>query len=287
MAELGSRLDALVPTPAESTIPGMMLLATLFTMPRTDPRTDPGKRPGFTRQLGPYHLRMGVTDEDDLPHGALSRLAFAWVIAEAVRTQCPILDVRHSIDAFMRRINVEEPNDLEDQLRRLFSVVIRLRYHNGACECVHLALIADTLVFCWPTVEARRTGRECMDWVRLGDRLFEDILSLAAPLDMDVLRAMRRSALGLDLYLWLAYWLSWSAAPLQLTWAQLNLVLGDPAREDENAIDDLRADVLRELLKLRDVWPKFDYRSSSGGLELHRPVIAPAPQVFAPAPQVS
>ena len=98
---------------------------------------------------------------------------------------------------------------------------------------------------------------------------------------------MRRSALGLDLYLWLAYWLSWSAAPLQLTWAQLNLVLGDPAREDENAIDDFRADVLRELLKLRDVWPKFDYRSSSGGLELHRPVIAPAPQVFAPAPQVS
>ena len=219
-----------------------MLLATLFTMPRTDP----GKRLGVTRQLGPYHLRMGVTGKGNLPHGALPRLAVAWVIAEAVRTQCPILDVRHSIDAFMRRINVEEPNDLEDQLDRLFSVAIRLRYHNGACECVHLDLIADTLEFCSPTVEARRTGRECMDWVRLGDRFFEGILSLAAPLDM---------------------------------WAQLNLVLGDPAREDENAVDDFRADALRELLKLRDVWPKFDYRSSSGGLELHRPVTAPAPQV--------
>ena len=33
-----------------------------------------------------------------------------------------------------------------------------------------LDLIADTLEFCSPTVEARRTGRECMDWVRLGDR---------------------------------------------------------------------------------------------------------------------
>ena len=180
---------------------------------------------------------MGVTDTGNLPHGPLPRLAVAWVIAEAVRTQCPILDVRHSIDAFMRRINVEEPNDLEDQLDRLFSVAIRLQYHDGACKCVHLDLIADTLVFCWP----------CMDWVRLGDRFFEAILSLAAPLDMDVLRAMRRSALGLDLYQWLAYWLSWSAAPLQLTWAQLNLVLGDPAREDENAVDDFRADALREL----------------------------------------
>ena len=40
-------LDALVPTPAESTIPGLMLLATLFTMPRTDP----GKRLGVTRQF--------------------------------------------------------------------------------------------------------------------------------------------------------------------------------------------------------------------------------------------
>ena len=58
------------------------------------------------------------------------------------RPRRPILDVRHSIDAFMRRINVEEPNDLEDQLRRLFSVAIRLRYHNGACECVNLDLIA-------------------------------------------------------------------------------------------------------------------------------------------------
>ena len=182
-----------------------MLLATLFTMPRTDP----GKRLGVTRQLGPYHLRMGVTGKGNLPHGALPRLAVAWVIAEAVRTQCPILDVRHSIDAFMRRINVEEPNDLEDQLDRLFSVAIRLRYHNGACECVHLDLIADTLEFCSPTVEARRTGRECMDWVRLGDRFFEGILSLAAPLDMDVLRAMRRSALGLDLYQWPGHSSTW------------------------------------------------------------------------------
>lgn len=270
---LGARLQAFMQTPPTSTTLGLLPLVAMFTLPRTDP----GKRRYTGRQISSCQLGMVFGGDSYLPYGVLPRLALAWVSAEAVRTQQPDLDVRHSLDAFLWRINVQELHDLEDQLDRLFSASISLECPaNHVCLRRIAAAIADTQVFYSPTADARRTGRGSIDWVRLDDRFFEDLLSIAVPLDLDVLRAMSRSALGLDLYQWLEYWLSGSAASVQLSWAQLHLLFGvDLVRADEHALDEFRADVLRELLTLKGVWPKFDYRSSSGGLELHRPVIPP------------
>ena len=41
--------------------------------------------------------------------------------------------------------------------------------------------------------------------IRLGEDFFNEIIHHPVPLDMNTLKAMKRSSLGLDLYLWLAY----------------------------------------------------------------------------------
>ena len=69
------------------------------------------------------------------------------------------------------------------------------------------------------------------------------------PLDMNTLKALKRSSLGLDLYLWGTYRTFTLTRPLRLSWRQVYLQFGaDPARADDNVtVQNLRRKVLREL----------------------------------------
>ena len=106
--------------------------------------------------------------------------------------------------------------------------------------------------------------------VELGEKFFQEILAHAVPLDMNILKALTRSPLGLDLYVWLNYRTFGLDRPFQLTWPQLYRQFGsNPARAtDKNAVHDFRKDCLRELKKLKDAWPGLDYATPAGVLEL-------------------
>ena len=54
--------------------------------------------------------------------------------------------------------------------------------------------------------------------IELGEKLFNEIIQHPVPLDMNILAALKRSALGLDLYLWLNYRIFALRAPLWLSW---------------------------------------------------------------------
>ena len=41
--------------------------------------------------------------------------------------------------------------------------------------------------------------------IELGEKFFQEIIRNPVPLDMNILKALKRSPLGLDLYLWLTY----------------------------------------------------------------------------------
>ena len=67
------------------------------------------------------------------------------------------------------------------------------------------------------------------------------------------MRAMKRSPLGLDLYLWLTYRTFGLKRQLRLTWSLLYHQFGaDPAKSnDKFTVRNFRADCLRKLKKLR------------------------------------
>ena len=52
----------------------------------------------------------------------------------------------------------------------------------------------------------------------LGEPFFQEIIRHPVPLDMNTIKALKRCALGLDLYLWLTYRTFALRAPLRLTW---------------------------------------------------------------------
>ena len=81
---------------------------------------------------------------------------------------------------------------------------------------------------------------------------------------------MKRSPLGLDLYLWLTYRTFGLTRPLRLTWTQLYRQFGaNPARAGaRRTVDSFRTKCLRELQKIQHAWPDLHYRTVKGRLVL-------------------
>ena len=99
---------------------------------------------------------------------------------------------------------------------------------------------------------------------------------------MNTLMALKRCALGLDLYLWLVYRTFPLRASQRLTWRQLyHQFDANPAKApDKRAVQNFRIKVLRELKKIKMAWPELNYSTAPGVLILHpsTPAIAPIEQ---------
>ena len=107
---------------------------------------------------------------------------------------------------------------------------------------------------------------------------FNEIIRCQIPIDLNTLRAMKRSPLGLDIYLWLTYRTFGIKRPLRLTWPLLYRRFGvDLARAgDKLVVNDFRKDCLRELQKIQRAWPDLHYRTVKGALLLSPAAIAPS-----------
>ena len=247
------------------------------------PRTNPGDRLRYVRVNGPYTLVMTATGNYKLPFGNLPRLILAWVSTEAVRTQSREIVLGKSFSEFMRALGIYSSGGrnrtrLRNQMDRLFNASVRLIYEDERGQQFMASHIADRGEFWWD----ERKPDEYSLWnskIRLGEDLFNEIIQHPVPLDMNILTALKRSALGLDLYLWLNYRIFALRVPLRLSWPTLYRQFGtEPDKADNRrTVDDFRKDCLRELKKIKLAWPDLHYATAKGVLILYpsKPAIAP------------
>ena len=239
------------------------------------PRTNPGNRLQYIRRNGPYTLSMTATGGTaKLPFGHLPRLLLAWVTTEAVRTQSRELALGNSLSEFMRKLDIYSTDGkahkrLRNQMERLFKAAIVLEYE-GPDESVRVgSLVTDRMHLWWN--ERRPDDRSLWEsTIELGEKFFEEIIRHPVPLDLHVLKAVKRSSLGLDLYLWLVYRTFALKGPMRLSWKALYRQFGvDPAKaSDPRTVDYFRSDCLRELVKIKTAWPGLQYRTDHGVLVL-------------------
>ena len=251
------------------------------------PRTNPSNQKEYKRVNGPYTLYMVAGGGNKLPYGNFPRLILAWVSTEAVRTQSRVLILGDSLSDFMRELGVYSSGGgnvgikLRNQMKRLFDCTVKLTYKDERGEASVKAVIADRTAFWWN----ERKPDERTLWnskIELSEKFFNEIISHPVPLDMNTLTALKRSSLGLDLYLWLVYRTFTLRAPLRLTWRHLYRQFGaHPAKaSDKFTVHAFRYKVLRELKKIKLAWPELNYTTPPGVLILHpsTPVIAPLNQ---------
>ena len=246
------------------------------------PRTNPGNRLQYKRVNGPFTLYMTAVSGNKLPYGNLPRLLLAWVSTEAVRTQSRELVLGRSLSEFMRALGLEPVGGvrtrLRNQMRRLFSAYVSLVYEDKRGMVIAGSQFADRAELWWN----ERKPDEPVLWeskIELGEKFFQEIINHPVPIDMNTLKAMKRSSLGLDLYLWVTYRTFALTRPLRFSWPHLYRQFGvDPSRaDDHNAVQYFRRKVLRELKKIKLAWPDLNYTTAKGVLILSpsKPAIAP------------
>ena len=256
----------------------MMVLCSL-------PRTNPGNRYRYVRHNGPYTLVMSATTLNKLPYGNFPRLILAWLCTEAVRTQSRVIVLGPSLAKFMKTLGIyssgggRDQIKLRNQMRRLFGCTVTLIYKEGNEEQFVNSPIAARGKYWWnPDNNSVLPGWN--NTIVLGEDLFNEIISHPVPLDMNILTALKRCSLGLDLYLWLAYRTFTLKSSQRLTWRQLYRQFGvDPAKaSDKFTVRDFRTNCLRELKKIKLAWPDLNYSTAPGVLILlpSAPTIAPS-----------
>jgi len=255
----------------------MARLLTLCSLPRTDP----GTRLQYKRQNGPYKLIMIAGGDNKLPFGNLPRLLLAWVSTEAVRTKSRDIVLGHSLLCFMQQLGMSSNSGgsrsdrtrLRNQIDRLFNAHVQLIYDAPGRKVTASSAVADRTELWW---DYRNPEQDTL-WqsrIHLGEAFFNEIIAHPIPLDMRILKQMRRSSLGLDLYMWISYktfaLYSNNKPPERLTWKRLYMQFGSmPEKaEDKFTVRDFRKDVIRELKKLKLAWPTLNYGTPTGCLEI-------------------
>ncbi len=234
------------------------------------PRSNPGNRLQYKRVNGPFTLYMIAGGGNKLPFGTNPRLILAWVCTEAVRSGSRDLVLGRSLSEFMRKLGIASTNGrtqarLRNQMKRLFNCSVQLTYTTAGRETSASALVAELTDFWWNPKQSDQAGL----WeskVRLSEAFFNEIIRHPVPLDLTTLKALKRSPLGLDLYLWLTYRIFALTTPQQLTWKQVYRQFGahpDKA-SDRFTVHAFRYKVLRELKKIKLAWPGLNYATPPG-----------------------
>ena len=163
-------------------------------------------------------------------------------------------------------------------MNRLFHSSVELVYEHEHGEQFMASRVVDKGEFWWDP----KRPNERMLWdskIELGEKFFNEIIRHPVPLDMNALKALKRSPLGLDLYMWTVYRTFSLNRPMRLSWPTLYRQLGvDPSRASDNVtVQRFRKDCLRELKKIKLAWTALNYTTAPGVLILlpSTPTIAP------------
>jgi Plasmid encoded RepA protein len=153
------------------------------------------------------HPETGKWVKLAIPFGPKPRLILTHLNREALIHASPEIEVEYSLTAFMKRILGFDPNGKEirkfkDQLTRLAASMIRLAVIQG-----DRAFQIDTKVVTAFDLWFPKDQRQRVLWpstVHLSLDYFESLQCHAVPLDERAVAALSHSAMGLDIYAWLA-----------------------------------------------------------------------------------
>ncbi len=205
----------------------------------TLPHSNPGNAEKWNRNNGYFGLNIqsGLNMKGQavgLPYGVYPRLILSWMTTEAVRTKQPTLILGTSLSAFMRKLDIDATGGKEGSIRRLKDQMGRL------CAC-HISCvyedkdsgrsgiinvnIADEADYWWNPKSPEQISM-FNSTIELNDKFFKEIIKRPVPLDMNILKQIRRSPMEIDLYDWLTYRMNHVKEKTPVRWEALQLQFG-------------------------------------------------------------
>ncbi|WP_338204293.1 replication protein RepA [Candidatus Nephthysia bennettiae] len=226
----------------------------------------------YERRNGDLVLSLLAPSRIGLPYGSLPRLLLAWVTAEAVRTKQRELVFGNTLASFMEQLDLIPTGGrwgsiprLRQQMTRLFATTISVsNTGNANLTDLQTATVADRALIFW---DPQRPSQAAL-WhstVTLSERFFESITHRPVPIDMRALKALRRSPMALDFYVFLTHRMSYLRKPVPLPWELLKGQFG----AEYGRLVDFRAQVRKAIRSVQAVYPQLDVRPATDALWLY------------------
>jgi len=184
----------------------------------------------WTRRNGGITLTLMAPSAIGLPYGAYPRLILTWATTEAVRTQSRVLDIHHSLTRFMANLGIAphatgpQIRRFKEQTRRLFATTVSTSLTDDSRQ-VHdrgFRLASELRMWWEPIMETAADASRIV----LSHEFFQVITDGAVPLDLRAIKALKGSALALDIYSWLVHRLSYLKKPTTIPWELLQVQFG-------------------------------------------------------------
>ena len=222
----------------------------------------------FTRTNGNFSLTLLAPSKIGLPYGSIPRLLLSWITTEAVKTRERELELGNSLSQFMGELGLVPTGGrwgsitrLKNQMQRLFASSVTCTYDDGVTWALESVKPVDSARLWW---EPRNPDQAAL-WksiITLGERFYQEIIRAPIPVDMRALRALKRSPLALDVYLWLTYRMFYLRKPTMVRWESLSYQFG----ADYKVLRQFKAAFLRELKKVMVIYSEVKVRPEVTGL---------------------
>jgi len=210
----------------------------------------------FVRTNGAFTLTMLAPSNVGLPYGSIPRLLMAWITTEAVRTKQQELILGNSLSKFMKQLDLVPTGGrwgsitrLKEQMKRLFTASISCIYNDQSrASGINMQVTEEYTLWWEPKQPEQSTLWESV--IILNKRFFDEIITSPIPLDMDALKALKRSPMALDIYCWLTYRMSYLKKNIEIPWPALQTQFGSNYAQNTQGTRNFKRHFLQELTKV-------------------------------------
>lgn len=243
-------------------------------LPYRNPKPEQLVNGAWVRRNGDYTLWVQGGPQG-LPFGTYPRIFIIWLTTEAIRTGNKKIVTGGNFSEFCRKLNVDRSRGKNGAGRRLIEQAERLldsraAFVTGGLDTALSFKKTDILQFSDNHTlffDAEENGRQQSLFeseIVLTDKFFNEITQHCIPLDLRAVLALQQSPLELDIYQWLAYRMFTLRRPAFPTWQQLY----DQFGSTYSRLRDFRADFLKALHSVSQVYPHLNIAQSESGLML-------------------
>jgi len=224
----------------------------------------------FKRKNGLFQLTMLADSSIGLPYGGIPRLIIAWITTEVVRTKQRELTLGNNLSKFMAELDLIPTGGrcgtitrMREQMKRLFATSISCTYDDGKNWAIqNIQPVTKANLWWHPKTPGQSTLFDST--LVIGEEFYNEIISFPIPIDMDVLRAIKRSSMAIDLYCWLTYRMSYLKHKTPICWQTLQVQFG----ADYGRTRDFKKYFLGQLRAVLTVYPEAKIDITDNGLIL-------------------
>lgn len=206
-----------------------------------------------------------------LPFGTQSRLIMIYLDTFAVERRTPMVDVEHSMTAFLKKLKGYSPNGRElAAFRTHAAAVTGALFRIAGTRPDHTFQIDTKIVTSYELWFPKDPDQHQLwpTFMRLSDEYYNTLIRHAVPLDHRAVAGLQHNALALDIYKWLAQRLCRVSPtkPAFIPWPQIHNQFG----QSYTRLRDFRATFLETIRLVCSQYPAAKVSADERGLVLHQ-----------------